>query len=509
MAFCKREIFYLENLPVPLINYFATFASIIVLRNFLEGFSHNYRTNLFFTKLQPGFAAGEFFHFVLFYIFIAFSLILTLSCLTREKASHVIKVLVPSFILILSVPCVDLLISMGKGHHISYLLPESKHSLFYYYLTFFGSATNISFGMRIEIFLALLGTFIYLQVKQKNIFVTLFGLGAIYTEIFFVIITPCIVKYFSALFHIDIPLTPHTAINYFLLFLFPLGASISFLANKKVFIAIIKDLRWLRLLHFELMLLLGVALAIKHFDIHFMFNFIFLSISILFFWLFSVITNNIADQNIDRISNPKRPLITGIIAPKQYTNIAYTVLCCSLLYALAVNTKSFFIICCSLFAYYIYSMPPLRFKRVPLFSKGTISVISLIIVLLGYINVRGNLEEFPNFFIWFFLLGFTLAANFIDIKDYAGDMANKITTLPVLFGNVLSKIFIGITFILTSIALYFYLRNLYLLPLSLISGILGFYFINQKKYQEWKIFCVYLSTITTLIFYILVNNLWH
>lgn len=506
MNYCGRLITYLESINAPLLNYLITFACLITLRNFLEGFSHGYHINIFFADYPTNLLIREFFHFGLAYVFIALLLILILAYFSQEKIKYIIKVTIPSFVIILSVPCIDLVSTLGKGHHITYLFPETKHGLLYHYFTFFG-LQNMSLGMRLEILIVLLWSFIYLRNKQQGFLKSFLGVGSVYTAIFFVLITPYIFSYCSLLFGLNFQLTSSMASKYFLLFSFPLGAWIGYLADKKAFMVIVKDLRWLRLLHFELMLLLGLALAIKSFNVYLTINYIFLSISILFFWLFSVMTNNIADQDIDRISNPNRPLITKELSLCQYSNITYTILVCSLIYALAVNNISFYIILGVIFCYYIYSMPPLRLKRIPFFSKGIISLVSLAIVLLGYINIHGNWHGFPNFFIWFFILCFTFAANFIDIKDYAGDKKAKITTLSVLYGLKPAKVFIGVAFILASVVWYWYFMNVYLLALLLISGGVGFCFINQKDYQEWKVFSVYLSTMTILISYILMSNL--
>ena len=109
--------------------------------------------------------------------------------------------------------------------------------------------------------------------------------------------------------------------------------------------------------------------------------------------------------------------------------------------------------------------------------------------------------------LWIFLIGFTLTANFIDIKDYLGDKAQRIMTVPVLLKPPLAKLFIGSAFIFTSLAFHFYLQNIFLLPLLLVAGIFGFYFINQKNYQEWRVFSVYLLTIIGLTVYLLTNKL--
>lgn len=503
----QRIITALEELQAPIVNYFLTLGCIIILRNFLEGFSHDSPSNLFYTSYPSIFLLSEYIHFSLDYILIALILTLILYYLTQTNIQKIIKVLFPAFILIVSVPCIDLIFSGGKGQHIGYIFPSTEHSWTYYYATLLISTPNISWGMRLEILIAWVMTYCYLRGKQKNVFIALLGATIVYSAIFFVLITPYIIKYFSNAPYTNTQINIQTAINYFLLLILPLGINISYLANKKLFLILAKDLRWLRLWHFELMLILGIVLATTQFKQTMIISCIFLGVSILFFWLAAVMLNNIPDQAIDRISNPERPLVKYKINLKQYRTIAYTILCCSLVYALAVNLISFFIMSSVSFAYYIYSMPPLRLKRIPLLSKAIPSTVSLAIVLLGYINIHGSWQGFPQSLVWIFLVGFTLAANLIDIKDYAGDKAAHIKTLPVLLQPAIAKLVIGIAFILTSLAFYFYLQNIYLLPLLALAGILGYHFINQKKYQEWQVFTVYLTTITILIMYILVSKL--
>ena len=206
--------------------------------------------------------------------------------------------------------------------------------------------------------------------------------------------------------------------------------------------------------------------------------------------------NNIFDQNIDAVSNPGRPLITKKVDLELYIKIAYGLLGCSLVCALVVGRVSFFIISGAILGYYSYSAPPLRLKRIPVLSKAIISLISLAIVFLGYITVQGESSGvgFPKFFVWFFLIGITLAANFIDLKDYAGDAAGRIMTVPVLLGLPLARLVIGISFMLAGVGLYFYFPSFYLFPVFLVAGILGFYFIHQKDYAEWRVFSLYLAS---------------
>src|SRR5207253_1989736 len=110
---------------------------------------------------------------------------------------------------------------------------------------------------------------------------------------------------------------------------------------------------------------------------------------------FSIVTNNIADQEIDRISNQARPLISGMISLHVYNCIGYASLFIALIYAAAAGASALFLISLMIVSYYIYSMPPIRFKRVLIISKLAISVNSLAMILLGYILLGGKLQFFP------------------------------------------------------------------------------------------------------------------
>ena len=150
----------------------------------------------------------------------------TLETEPRESIERIFKVLVPSFIVILSVPLVDLIVSGGRGQHISYLFPNAAHHLYYYYFTFFGAASGISFGMRFEIFMVLGWSWVYLRAKQINIFKAVWGLLLIYSAIFFAIATPYVIQILNMTLQVNMQPIGYMVVNYFLLLLLPLGTVI-------------------------------------------------------------------------------------------------------------------------------------------------------------------------------------------------------------------------------------------------------------------------------------------
>lgn len=297
-------------------------------------------------------------------------------------------------------------------------------------------------------------------------------------------------------------------LNYYFFLILLSGIYLAFLYNRDYFKTLIKDMRFLRVAHFELMLVLGITIGIKNIS-HFqlsaenIFSFAFAPAAIFFAIYFSIITNNIQDYEIDSISNKDRPHVSGKIVLHSYEKLAACFLVLALIYSFTVSFMTFFLTGLFISNYYVYSVPPLRIKRIPVLSKLVISVNSLAMVMMGYHIIKKGFFDFPVVIYPIFLIGVTLAANFIDIKDYEGDKQAKISTLPVLIGEKKAKIMIGSFFALCYFAVaHFIINGLFFKMIFFITGIMEFFIITKNKYKEDNIFHVYLSSVIFLIFYI-------
>jgi 4-hydroxybenzoate polyprenyltransferase len=251
------------------------------------------------------------------------------------------------------------------------------------------------------------------------------------------------------------------------------------------------------------MFVLGYVFTRRHIFItaDLLWTWFFIATAIFFAGLFSLATNNLADYEIDKISNKARPLVSQRIKRQDYIRLSWIFLAAALFYASAVNFIVFFIISLFIGNYFLYSMPPLRLKRVPFFSKLFISVNSLALFILGCLSTGSF--RIPERVIVFFLLYFTPAINFIDIKDYEGDKLNGIKTLPVILGLRKSKFIIGIFFLLSYAAVCSIAPGALVLNLSLLFGLLMFLLINRKNYHEKPVLITYLSSLLIFIIYLL------
>ncbi len=290
------------------------------------------------------------------------------------------------------------------------------------------------------------------------------------------------------------------------LFLFSGMIVASYNANKHIFLEIIKDLRWLRLTHYFLMLILGVVIATKSSGITASFtliiNLLLAMVSVMLAAVFCIVTNNMIDQEIDRVSNQLRPLITGSIPIKIYQAIGTAASLLALGFASAISLDALLIISTIMLTYSLYSLPPLRLKRIPVLSKLIISSNSLAVIALGYLLAQHNLQNFPLVLVPLFLIGFTLSINFIDMKDIKGDSTAGIVTLPVLLGHKKAALIIGVAFFLTYLSFYFLVKNIVILPFLISIGVLQFFCINKKNYDERWVFLIYISSMISLVLWL-------
>lgn len=256
-------------------------------------------------------------------------------------------------------------------------------------------------------------------------------------------------------------------------------------------IAILRDMRWLRLIYYLLIFFLGITLGLtktapsfittNHKLTH---QILWCCASIIFAGLFSIIFNNIADQEIDKICNTQRPLIQGKITHKNYVKLAWIAACISLLCAILVGIIAASAIFMIMLLYYCYSMPPIRYKRITLLSKIVISGNSLILLGLGYFLIAHNLQDLPLSLIPVILISGTIAANYIDLKDITGDQANHIKTLPIILGVPTASKIIGGGFIVTYLGLSLLFNNYAYSLIFTTSGFIMFYLITKPNYQD-------------------------
>ena len=506
-GFMGNLVYSLESPRNTLFNVFFTFFACMIIRNFLESFSQH--TNVLLNYISQE-LMGNLAHFDVSFAAIAMMLVILLHYLTKTPVVNVIKVIFPSFIIILLAPIIDLIASGGEGINLAYLSPEENISLLSGYFTFFGKFIGATPGIKIEVILTMISVYFYTYIKTRNIFTSLISGWLAYTAIYIWGASPFIIKPILELFGIDYFFSGLTFLRYFLILDFFLAIWILYLSNKKTFIAFVSEIPKTRVLHYEAMFLFGICLAVSISQsppaYYFMMNpelvgnGILLMIAIFFALLSAMITNNLVDTEIDKISSPNRMLVSGKIQPDLYKKLAWIFAGCSLIYAAMTGMHGIFLMLFIIATYFLYSSWPLRLKRITVFSKLVISANSLALMLLGFWFITGNISDFPKSLYAILLCVFTLAANFIDLKDIHGDKAAGIKTLPVVLGMKHAQWFCAIAFLAAYTSFYFVfdIKGI-LLGIFIIAGFLQTWFLTRKDYNEFPVFLIYLVCIFLLM----------
>jgi 4-hydroxybenzoate polyprenyltransferase len=149
--------------------------------------------------------------------------------------------------------------------------------------------------------------------------------------------------------------------------------------------------------------------------------------------------NQIYDLDIDRVNKPKRPLPSGRLTIAQtwwFTNTAYAIaLVLAWLVAPGGRHECFWLVLIAVVCTYIYSVPPLRTKRLGIWANVTIAIPrGVLLKVAGWSSVKTILGVEP----WYigaifglFLLGATTTKDFADME---GDRRGGCRTLPIQYG---------------------------------------------------------------------------
>lgn len=148
------------------------------------------------------------------------------------------------------------------------------------------------------------------------------------------------------------------------------------------------------------------------------------------------ILNDIHDCDIDAVSNPRRPLVVGLISIADFTTLGAICSGFALVLAVAVDEVAAYPLAATMALGYLYSAPPLRLRRFVGIAHLLLTAIAGAVYLYGSSLVLGNLafQQINKSQLLALMLVFFIGAHFKDIKDEAGDRLAGVTTLATLFG---------------------------------------------------------------------------
>jgi 4-hydroxybenzoate polyprenyltransferase len=149
--------------------------------------------------------------------------------------------------------------------------------------------------------------------------------------------------------------------------------------------------------------------------------------------------NQIYDLEIDRTNKPKRPLPSGRVSISnawRFTVVTYLLaLVLAWLVAPGGRHECFWIVLVAVVCTFIYSMPPLRTKRLGIWANITIAIPrGVLLKVAGWSSVKtiaGIEPWYIGAIFGLFLLGATTTKDFADME---GDRLGGCKTLPIQYG---------------------------------------------------------------------------
>lgn len=524
--------------------WIAGFAVIVLIRSFLEVFPVESHSNIATSNPQIADNAQRL-HYFLFFITTALLVSFTVTIFTRQKSQRVTNLALYGLPVIFLAPIIDLILNKGKAVHMGYL-SDTHTQLLHDFLTFFGANNGATAGMRIEIFVILYIVGWYVWMKRKNIIATIGVVAISYTLIFIIGSLPGVIYSVS---HLPQPGVAETSAVIFiedsisksniptnmvygslrdglsfqifsmrigsllsqLLFVlsFIVGLALFWYTSRDITKIVLRNARIERILFYFSLIALGTLYAHTKFSIVLAWadylGFIVVVLSWFSACMYAIHTNDIADIDIDIISNPDRPLPSKIISTETMRDIGIMWLALSLIGSYIAGYWVFFMNIIFTSAYYLYSAPPMRLKRIPMFSSFLISIACLATILAGFFFISPSkiISAFPTLYALGIVVIFTLGVNIRDLKDVEGDKALGIQTLPVIFGrhgrNVVGAL-LALSFFLAPMFFSFYLLYIIAAP----AATLGYLACVKKPYKEPYIFILFFTfCILSIVFYVL------
>jgi 4-hydroxybenzoate polyprenyltransferase len=194
--------------------------------------------------------------------------------------------------------------------------------------------------------------------------------------------------------------------------------------------------------------------------------------------------NQIYDLEIDRVNKPGRPLPSGKLTRREawaFTIAAYAVaIALAWLVAPGGRRECFTIVLAAALITVLYSVPPVRTKRLGIWANLTIAVPrGLLLKVAGWSAVKpiGTIEPwFIGAIFGLFLLGASTTKDFADID---GDARGGCRTLPIVYGVrraawLISPSFV-LPFVMISIGAFTGILTGHFILLQLLSVVMTLY----------------------------------
>lgn len=516
----KRVLETVEQSPLTLSTFVLAFLGLILVRLFIESGTNAYPTE------GLHFMFFEFSHTFLFFLF-AFLIFMPIARIAGAASwTRAANLLLFGFLIIWTPPVIDKIIFQGQQFWSFYEL-DSLRGLLTQFFTFFDDTPNIgiTYGVRAEVALMTAALGGYAWFRSRNILKAL-GVALLTYAAFFIlgtfpsyvaIIMLVMEKGFLSVTQFDIVGTMLSPVRMFGQDIvdprMSLGSKLSIVyailsavgiglllyrMSKKTFLALLQNSRFPQVIWHAGLVLLGGSLAMIFADARPNFHFfevlaiVLLIIAVESAWLASVTANDLADRAIDKVTNPRRPLPTGAIPPRMYAEIGWIFFAVSLFFSAVVSFKAMLLILAYHGLAWVYSMPPLRLKQVPLLATVLAALAGMAMLIAGYslIAPGADIRAIPMPILAFLFVAYAVTLPLKDFKDIEGDRADGVYTIPVLLGAERARLVVGAALFLCYAASPIIFRDADLIVPAVLFGSLSFWNINraERPRRSWGTF---------------------
>jgi len=484
-----------------MIYWFSLFMGIVLARNLIEGFleAGHELMRIEWLLLQ----------YPLFYASIFLSYLLLLFVFSRERIERISKIMLMFFSVIILVPLIDFIVSGGKGYAIGYWFGGVQELA--------GKAMLLrelsgapSVGQVVVVLLGAVLAAIYVVIKESSYLKgVITGIGFYIITVFYACLPMLLLIGFfgegRALEFIQndqklFLLGGMLAGIYLFLIILQLLV-LGYVYSREKLLEVLRNVRPLRALHYVLMVVIGVLLAIN-FSLQ-QINWssaVFLCFSVFFAFQGSAGLNDFFDRGIDVVSNKERVLVKGVLTEREYKALIGLFFLLSVLFASIVGVNALILLFFCIALSVIYSVPPFRLKKFVLINGFVLALISLNCIFLGFAVQGIPLVFFPREIILLVLVVFTLGMNFKDLKDYSGDSREGIHNLLTLFGERNGKKVIGGMVFISYLLVPFILNELILLPFAVVFGSANFFFALKNR-EKLILLSYFLFVLIVIAFY--------
>ncbi len=507
----------LHKTPLSLHTLATTFAAIIATRLVVESWVNH------FTPRSGIFYFTETVHTMLFFATLFLACTLLIITLTRTTVYATTTLLLLGFLLTVCPPVLDMVIAHWFFSGVSfwsYSLFDGVGGLWHSLWTFFGDSptSGITYGTRIMIAIAIIGISTYVYATTRTIWRTVTAGVAVYIICFMMSALPSILTILLHDTHLrttgadvagfiaspttilttpitDIASSGNIKMSLVYAIIFPCVTVLLWcILRRAQCVSLLRNIRPVQTLYHSGLLLVGMALAWHFTDTTVLWTpfsiaaVIVALLAVVMAWYATVIFNDIIDIDIDRISNPMRPLVIRSISVDTYRSIGVFLTILSCVYIALLLPHAAILLIGYHALSYLYNTPPLRLKRFPIIATFLAAIASFFIVAIGFIliNPTHDLHTFPIRIGILLIVAYTISLPLKDLKDIRGDKKHRVFTVPVLAGERVGRIIIG-SGILASFLLSIFLLNTRTLFLpAVLIGSIAFWTVIARRSNTFR-----------------------